>query len=660
MTTSPRSLRTIYTPNSRPQTDPVDPPLDPLTPRNSGSRCRPPPRSLRRSRSRTTSQTFGVSTPDRPQGRPSYHDPLGQLITPSRLTSDFKFTPLFSTDTSSQTQDAQDSTGCNISHPEFTCNTTSYQPKSDPFDPFSNLRGEAKIWSGSFPIRFDAEYPRAVTPQDIMRFTGLASAEESPLFYQPIEYAPAPQYIHPAIVHPAAINSPRSEFATQSSNSELMPSDPNIDLELNGSATLTPELDVYFSFSPLVKDSFGSTPVSAYFQAARISESRDVDVVGEGDLSGLEDIKRDRAMRVDTDLVLSKAEEDTDIKMDDVWGSMSRDLKERSGSGSPTQAQADEMDEGVDQQNTNTLDDPMEAHKALKTVMWTHQSVPLDTPAIKGLVDYPSPTPSPTLSDHPNPVSNVSLNDVPAGCQVRQDSMPSEEIRSSALVEPALEIVQDTKVGSPEEEGDILSSPKLKQMEHVSEYEATVSGGAGSNTSKAMVIKHIVAPGERHPLDPPVEAETSSSQLELSGETSNQNEGVPSPGVARAQQPTSEEELRAMLLQIPDKRYPSRRWPSSASPASFPTERRAGAAFSAPPVAPGRELPRPQIALKRKRKPQPLRLKTPSQNSLTITPAVSPKADNHKVAADPVVEMDQQDTSDAESELTPLPEEESS
>jgi len=123
---------------------------------------------------------------------------------------------------------------------------------------------------------------------------------------------------------------------------------------------------------------------------------------------------------------------------------------------------------------------------------------------------------------------------------------------------------------------------------------------------------------------------------------------------------TSDEELQAMLLKIPDKRYPSRRGPRATSSAP-PVDRKPGASFCSDSTdrSIAVEVPRPLAAAKRKPKPKPkpLQLKGRSQSSLNVTPVGTSNPD---VVAIVRIEKEQgqQDVSDAESELTPLPEEE--
>ncbi|KAG7571237.1 hypothetical protein FFLO_00749 [Filobasidium floriforme] len=726
--TPTRTLRSDYTPSPSNGMKQPGSPLDPLVPRNSGSRRRAPPKRLRRTRSRTTSQTFLVSTPDRSltqkdgdgDGRPSYHDPISRLNTPSRSSPDIKYTPLFAVPPPTE------STGCSITEPAgATFKSNSYRSEST----HPSLAGEATIWTANFPLKpFDNNtvttmssistatisnadtgmgigtgmgmaYPRAVTPQDILLHAATGISYESPLFYHdplvtqlhdpfltplppphsPVEGISTPLSIHNGsglgsdypgvLVYEHNLNA-NDHFV------DMQPSlDPNPGLGERGKELgLEPELDLYFCFSPLVKDmeTFGSTPVGAYFQAAATEATKGSEAGLEGQLGGGKDAEMGWESEVGmglssagggTDMRLEVEMEMEDVRVSPGQGQGGEDSLGRNGRAA--EEGADGTREGQDgkKEQLEVVQalpaEPTEGPETDSALLKSHPNVDpksrIGTSTIMGLVDYPSPTPSPTFAQGATPaymLGPVSASPVQEGEASDEQMRPEPYALAFAPARAEQAVIPEVIVGTTVSESIEQEELEIKDIVEPNAIQANIEG------------KKVSWPSD----DPRDDSPLPGSGMEVDTEPGPRTEKVPTfkPTIHQllgASEPTSDEELRAMIMKVPDKRYPSRRWPSATpTSSSSSSPRRPGTSFSTTKsnsstkdtTDPHSPCLRTQV--KRKRRPQPLQLRAPSRNPNAKPLVVKPHIHELLNEADEK-EIDMQDVSDAESELTPLPEE---
>lgn len=729
--TPTRTLRSDYTPSPSNRIEQPGSSLDPLVPRNSGSRRRAPPKQLRRTRSRTTSQTFLVCTPDRSLtqkdgdedgvGRPSYYDPIPRLNTPSRSSPDIKYTPLFAVPPPTE------STGCSITEPAgATFRSNSYRSESTHPD----LAGEATIWTANFPLKpFDNNtvtsmssistvtipndgtgagmgmgmsggmaYPRAVTPQDILLHAATGISYESPLFYHdplvtqlrdpfltplppphsPVEGISAPLSIHNGsglgsdypggLVFDHNLNA-NDDFVNMQTSLDLNPGLGERGKELEPE----PELDLYFCFSPLVKDmeTFGSTPVGAYFQAAATEATKGSETGLEGQLGGGKD--EEMGWGSEVGMVSKLAGGGTDMKMEmemeDVCvspgqGQGGEDLKGRNGRTAEEGADGSrEKQDGKKDQvgDVRALPDELTEDPETVSVPELHPDVDpkprIGTSTVVGLVDYPSPTPSPTFAEGTAAAhihGCVPTSPIPDGKTSDEQMRPEPYALASASARAEQAIITEVIAGT-------MVSESIEQEEG-SEVKDIVEANAIQANLEGR--PKVPWPGDDLKDDSPLRGDP----MEVDAEPGLRTERVSNfkPTIHQllgASEPTSDEELRAMIMKVPDKRYPSRRWPAATpSQSSSSSHRRPGISFSATKSNSSAKettdphLPPLRTQVKRKRRPQPLQLRAPSRIPNAKPLVVKPHIHELLNEADEK-EIDMQDVSDAESELTPLPEE---
>lgn len=727
--TPTRTLRSDYTPSPSNRTKQPGSSLDPLVPRNSGSRRRAPPKQLRRTRSRTTSQTFLVSTPDRSltqkdaggDGRPSYHDPISRLNTPSRSSTDIKYTPLFAVPPPTE------STGCSITEPAGAAfRSNSYRSESA----HPNLAGEATIWTANFPLKpFDNNtvtsmssistatipndgtgiglggigmaYPRAVTPQDILLRAATGISYESPLFYHDplvtqlrdpfLTPLPPPHSPVEGISTPLSVSNGSglgSDYPgglvydhNLNANDHFVDMQPSLDLnpglgERGKELELEPELDLYFCFSPLVKDmeTFGSTPVGAYFQAAATETAKRSEAGLEGQLGGGKDAEM--GWESEVGMGLSEAGGGTDMnmemkmEMEDVCVSPGQGRGEEDLLGRNCRA-AEEGPDGSREKRDGKKDQvgdvralpakPTEEPETDSALMKLHPDVDpksrIDTSTIAGLVDYPSPTPSPTFAEGTAAAhihGCLSTSPIQEGkatveqMQTEPYALAFAPARAEQAVTPEVIAGATVSESIEQEEGS-----EVKDTVEPNAIQANLEGKPKGSCSGDNLRDGSPLQGD--PMKVDAEPGLRTERVSHFKPTIHQLLG--------ASEPTSDEELRAMIMKVPDKRYPSRRWPAATpSQSSSSSHRRPGTSFSTTKSNSSTKdttdphLPPLRTQVKRKRRPQPLQLRAPSRNPNAKPLVVKPHIHELLNEADEK-ELDMQDVSDAESELTPLPEE---
>lgn len=726
--TPTRTLRSDYTPSPSNRIEQPGSSLDPLVPRNSGSRRRAPPKQLRRTRSRTTSQTFLVCTPDRSltqkdvdgDGRPSYHDPISRLNTPSRSSPDIKYTPLFAVPPPTE------STGCSITEPAgVTFRSNSYRSNSTHPD----LAGEATIWTANFPLKpFDNNtvtsmssistatipndgtgigmgmgigmaYPRAVTPQDILLHAATGISYESPLFYHdplvtqlrdpfltplppphsPVEGISTPPSIHNGSGLGSDYPGGLVYDHNPNSNDNFVNMQTSLDLnpglgERGKEVEPEPELDLYFCFSPLVKDTetFGSTPVGAYFQAAATEATKRSEDGLEGQLGGGKDAEM--GWESEVGMGLSSAGGGTDMEMEmemevvcvspgqgqggeDLLGRNCRTAEE--GADGSREKQDGKKDQVGDVRALPA--EPTEEPETDSALLKTHPNVDpksrIDTSTIVGLVDYPSPTPSPTFAQGTTAAhihGRVSTSPIPEGKATDEQMKPEPYALAFAPARAEQAVIPEVIVGTTVSES--IEQEEGSEVKIIVEPNAIQANLEGKPKGSC--------PGDDARDDSPLQGDPMEVDNEPGPRTAKVTTFKPTiHQLLGASGPTSDEELRAMIMKVPDKRYPSRRWPSATpSQSSSSSHRRPGTSFSATKSnsrtkdTTDPHSPPLRTQAKRKRRPQPLQLRTPSRNPNAKPLVVKPHIHELLNEADEK-EIDMQDVSDAESELTPLPEE---
>jgi hypothetical protein len=278
----------------------------------------------------------------------------------------------------------------------------------------------------------------------------------------------------------------------------------------------------------------------------------------------------------------------------------------------------------------------------------------IDTSTILGLVDYPSPTPSPTSAEGTNPAYIPGPSPISEGEATDKQTKPEPDALAFAPARAEQAVIPEVIVGTTVSESiEREEGSEVKDIVGPNAIQVNLEGKPKGS-----------CPGDDARDDSPLQGDPMEVDDEPGPRTAKVTTFKPTiHQLLGASGPTSDEELRAMIMKVPDKRYPSRRWPSATpSQSSSSSHRRPGTSFSATKSnsrtkdTTDPHSPPLRTQAKRKRRPQPLQLRTPSRNPNAKPLVVKPHIHELLNEADEK-EIDMQDVSDAESELTPLPEE---